>query len=83
MSAKRMQKPRPHRAKKKKRGKSQRTKKEKARAIATEAIDRVGTVLFLEYFMPHYIEPSVVAAFGVLGASVLVFLIRVFREMKK
>lgn len=78
-----MHKPRPKRAQKKKRGKANGTKKEKARAIVGEAVDRVGTVLFLEYFVPHYIEPSVLAAFGVLGASVLVFIVRVFREMRK
>lgn len=59
------------------------TKKEKAKALASEAVDRIGTAVFLEYFVPHYVEPSMVAAFGVLGASVLVFMARCWREMRK
>lgn len=76
-------KQRKHGAQNKKQRQAKRTQKEKAKAIASEAVDRSGTAVFLEYFVPHYVEPSIVAAFGVLGASLLVFVVRCWREMKK
>lgn len=82
MSSKRTRKKRGRTYQQKKDAQAQRTKKDKAKAVASEALDRVGTVLFLEYFVPHYIEPSVLAAVGVLAASVLVFLVRCFRQIK-
>lgn len=62
--------------------KGRRAKQEKAKLIASEAVDRVGTCLFLDYFVPHYIEPSFMAACSVLAASVVVFFLRMLREMK-
>lgn len=67
----------------KKQRNTRRTKQEKAKAIASEAVDRIGTAVFLEYFVPHYVEPSVVAAFGVLGGCVVVFVARCWRELRK
>lgn len=83
MSERKRTKQRQKRARNEKQRKARRTQKEKAKAIASEAVDRIGTAVFLEYFVPHYVEPSIVAAFGVLGASFLVFVVRCWREMKR
>lgn len=70
-------------AKRKEGAHNRRAKKKKALLIISDVTDHVGTVVFLEYFIPHFVEPSPGAAISVLVASILVFVLRLIRKIRE